>query len=151
MIAMRENNNRAYLNDTPWLKKSRPGIRPAHECKSADFLAPPRPAFSMSPDPITAGMAMPKDVPEHRLPRKAETTEDGEIFTARNAALILVVAILALTIYWGVAVFVVATDRGGDAVNYDSSTPKEGALVGAAVPEAKDQNRAGNSPESGAR
>ena len=94
---------------------------------------------------------MPKDVPEHRLPRKAETTEDGEIFTARNAALILVVAILALTIYWGVAAVVVATDRGGDALNYDSSTPKEGALVGAAVPEAKDQNRAGNSPESGAR
>ena len=94
---------------------------------------------------------MPKDVPEHRLPHKADTTEDGEIFTVRNASLILVIAILALTIYWGVAAFVVATDRGGDAVNYDASTSKEGALVGTAVPDAKDQNRAANSPESGAR
>lgn len=151
MIMMRENDRRPYVNDIPWFKKTRPGIRTPNEHKPVDLTASMVFATAIATDRVTAGIVMPDDVRKQRPLREVDATEDGDIFTARNAVVIMVSAILALAIYWGVAALVVATDQGGNAVNHNSSAPQEGTLVGAAVPEAKDQNRAASNQDHGAQ
>ena len=122
-----------------------PALRLAGRCRRADRRTP-----AISTDRLTAGITMPNDVRKQRLLREAHATEDGEIFNAWNAAVIMVIAAVALTIYWGVAAIVVtsATERRGDAAPGDSSMLKEARLVGNAVPEATGQNPRANNKHS---
>lgn len=151
MIMMRENDRHLYANNTPWFKKTRPGIRTANEHQSLPLAASLAFVAPTSREGLTVAINRPGEIGRHRIDGGFEALADGDWFTARNAAVIMVCAMLAFATYWAVAAFVVATEQSGDAITRAARVQEEGKLPGAALPAAIEQNLDANNQDSGAR
>ena len=152
MITTQETDWLPQVNGVPWMQKARPGLDSAKGRKLPQFVALPLPASCITPDPATSEIAVPGATRKQRLLREAHETE-GEVTSVGNDVVMVVVAILVLTIYWGTAAFVAGSSMSqrSDAVQRNVLTLKYEKPMGGSVPVTIPQNRVVNVNDSGAQ
>ena len=152
MDTTRENDGHPPVNGVPWMQKARPGLRSALAGRVVPLTASPTSTQYQSSEPIKVEIAIPTDVRKQRLLREAHETEGGDIASAGNDFLLIVIAVLMLGIYWGAAA--VAMSWPGDGVQPNFATQKNERPASDALPQASTRNRAAsvtNYSDSGTR
>lgn len=152
MDTTRENDGHPPVNGLPWMQKARPGLRSALAGRVVPLAASPTSTQYQSSEPIKVEIAIPTDVRKQRLLREAHETEGGDIASAGNDFLLIVIAVLMLGIYWGAAA--VAMSWPGDGVQPNFATQKNERPASDALPQASTRNRAAsvtNYSDSGTR
>ena len=156
MDMTRENDGHPPVNGVPWMQKARPGLRSALAGRVVPLAASPTSTQYQSSEPIKVEIAIPTDVRKQRLLREAHETEGGDIASAGNDFLPIIIAVLMLGIYWGAAAVAVgsAMSRPGDGVQPNFATQKNERPASDALPRASTRNRAAsvtNYSDSGTR
>ena len=119
-----ESNWRTDSSGTPWIQKSRPGLRDTMRSMPGRLAALPVSqwaALAVASEPVNCESLT--NVRQPRLLREAHESDEGDASGVKNAFVTIVIAVLGLLMYWGTATIMPdsATLLSVEPLQYDPS------------------------------
>jgi hypothetical protein len=143
MVTTQDSDWNPGLNSVPWTKKVRPGVRAAGDGRPQLLPASPPRGPSRPDHQFATEKTMSTETRKQRLLREVRGTEESEPNSVENTFVVLVVAVVALVVYWGAAVLTVTSsaERGTSAAQREAMMIKTLRAAGVVAPESTGQAR----------